>query len=418
MARAQKPDSNADREEQKPPRQRSMQIVGIIQPKPVQRMPQRRARIPPQGRRVPRNPPPSSPGIKVTFLWGVSCLLLMPFGYALSAHNSPWKPASWRLVINVGRESSSTMPADWGRSGARLSFPVELRIESDRLPDEEQDPLLGRGANRLRVLQGETKRTYITSQGEQQVPLKATGGWKLRLAGKPGHASLLRFWLDIGPTLDDNAGASKNVAAQKNDVTLQAQERLYFAAHCWRQSEWELGRRKLRPILEAYERAQAKLEDTVSHEAGDRRLDGTDALETLAAYKDMAGLTLDRDNKRRQFLDAQEYLPPPDNLQLGNWPGSTELVAIQPMELFVQRKQGLLGTQEYHLLGSWTAKPLNVVAEDNDDQYEYIEEEDDDEDGEEVDVNGSHDEDEEMETTKEIKKAEDPGNKSFVGGCD
>jgi hypothetical protein len=340
-------------------------------------------------------------------------------------------------VINVGRESSSTMPADWGRSGARLSFPVELRIESDRLPDEEQDPLLGRGANRLRVLQGETKSTYITNQGEQQVPLEATGGWKIGMRGKPGHASLLRFWLDISsgrPTTLDNNNAfdarNKNVVAQKNDVTLQAKERLYFAAHCWRQSDWELGRRKLRPILEAYERAQAKLQDSVSHESGDRRLDGKDALETLAAYKDMAGLTLDRDNKRRQFLDAQEYLPPPDNLQLGNWPGSTELVAIQPMELFVQRKQGfLLGNQEYHLLGSWTAKPLSVIAEDNDDQYEYFEEEDDEEeeeeDGQEGDANDSLEEDEEALVTQEDEWMKDPGGgkggdkeggKRIVGG--
>ncbi|CAB9502436.1 expressed unknown protein [Seminavis robusta] len=308
---------------------------------------------------------------------------------------SPWAPASWRLVINLGREISTTMPEEWGASGARLSFPVELCIESDRLPDEEQDELLGgRGANRLRVVDPE-KITYITTElGEQQVPLKGTGGWNLRLGRKPGHASLLRFWLDTGVSTSHS-----KVIAQKRDVTLQANQRLYFAAHCWRQSDWVKGRQKLQPTLEAYERAQAKLEDQVSHESGDRRLDGVDPLETLAAYKDMAGLTLDRDDKLRQLLDAQEYLPPPENLPLGNWPGSTELMALAPMEIFVQEKKGFLGNQqEYHLLGSWNAKPFNVIPEDIEDEYEYYDDEEEEEEGEDMDEDFSEeDEEDEIE---------------------
>lgn len=282
-------------------------------------------------------------------------------------NNSPWKTASWQLVLNIGREESSTMvPEEWGQSGARLSFPIQLDIASDRLPDDQQDELLGRrGSNRISVVKPEII-SYINDQGEQTVPFRSinTGGWKFRLGKKPGHASLLRFWLDVG-------GKSKDIVAQKRDVTLQANERLYFAAHCWRETDWTIGRKKLKPFVLAYERAQQKLEDQVSHEKGDRRLDGGDALETLAAYKDMAGLTLDRDDKRQQFFQAQEYLPPTDNLVLGNWPGSTELMAVQPMEIFVERKKGILKTKEYFLVGSWTAKPLNVIPEENEDEYEY-----------------------------------------------
>jgi len=294
--------------------------------------------------------------------------------------NSPWKTASWQIVLNIGREESSKLPEDWGKSGARLSFPVELEIESDVLPEQQQDALLGgRGSNRISIVNPE-KITYINDQGEQTVPFQSkAGGWKLRLGKQKGHASLLRFWLDVGAT-ESNSG-TKKIVAQEKDVTLEAGERLYFAAHCWRESEWRMGQKKLLPFLDAYERAQQKLEEQVSHESGDRRLDGTDTLETLAAYKDMAGLTLDRDDKRQKFLQAQEYLPPPGTLPLGNWPGSTELLAIKPMEVFVQRKQGPLAATEYHLLGSWTAKPLEVIPEEE--EYEYYYEDDDDDEEEE-----------------------------------
>ena len=300
--------------------------------------------------------------------------------------NSPWKAASWQFVLNIGRESSTTLPEEWGKSGARLFLPVELLAESDRLPDAQQDPLLGRGSNRLSVVE-EAAVTYVTENGEQSVPI-LSGGWKLRLGRKKGHASLLRFWLDVG----SSSSGDGNIVAQKNDVTLQANERLYFAALCWRQAEYALGRQKLQPLLEAYERSQSKIEQQVDHDQGDRRLDGTDALETLAAYKDMAGLTLDRDDKRRQLQEAQEYLPPPEPLQFGNWPGSTELMAMKTMEVFVQRRKGIFPGEDYHLIGTWKAKPLNVIPDekeevgapidddaDDDEEYEYYDEDEEDE---------------------------------------
>ena len=301
-----------------------------------------------------------------------------------SNQNSPWKAASWKLILNIGREqgSDNNLPEkSWGASGARLSFPIELNVESDPLPEEQQDALLGgRGANRLNIIINDGKDpsgsgTYITEEGQQQVPIQSVGGWKLRLGRKKGHASLLQFWLDLG----SDTGSSNDIIAQKKDVTLRAKERLYFAAHCWRETDYAIGKRNLQPILRAYEIAQAKLEEQVNHDSGDRRLDGTDALETLSAYKDMAGMTLDRDEKWRQLQEAQEYLPPPEELPLGNWPGDTEFIAIKPMELFVRKPKGLFGAQEeFHLIGTWEARPLNVVAGDDDDEYESYDDEEDD----------------------------------------
>lgn len=326
-------------------------------------------------------------------------------------HISPWKTASWKLILDIGRpqengdESSSTTPysKEWGQSGARLSFPVQIQVDSDRLPEQEQDVLMAGGACRLRVVHPETI-TYITSeQGEQIVPF-VSGGWKLRLASKKGHASLLRFWLDVG----ENASKNNKIVAQKKDVTLQAKERLYFAAHCWRQSDLILGRKKVQPLADAYERAQRKLEQQVSHDEGDRRLDGTDVVETLAAYGDMAALTLERDEKRRQFYQAMETLPPPASVEmpLGNWPGSNELLAVKPMELFVKSKSGgLFSSEEYHLIGTWTARPMDVIVasedatveveDEDEEEYDYYADDEEYEDEEDDEFEYDEDDDEE-----------------------
>ncbi|KAL3901205.1 MAG: hypothetical protein SGARI_006106, partial [Bacillariaceae sp.] len=256
-------------------------------------------------------------------------------------------------------------------------------------PATQQDSLLGgRGANQLNIIvdnddspSSGSSGTYITEQGQQRVPLQAkSGGWKLRLGRKKGHASLLQFWLDLGGNKDDEI-----IVAQKKDVTLRANERLYFAAHCWRETDYAVGKRDLQPILKAYEMAQSKLVEKVDHDRGDRRLDGTDALETLSAYKDMAGLTLDRDDKWRQLQEAQDYLPPPEDLPLGDWPGDTERMAIKPMELFVRKQKGLFGTQEeFHLIGSWQARPMmSMESLQDDEEYEYYD--DDDDEDEDID---------------------------------
>lgn len=352
----------------------------------------------------------------VPLLLAVIATFYLPTANAFSSiqYNSPWKAASWQLILNIGREASTTLPEEWGESGARLSFPIQVQFESDRLPDQQQDPLLGgSGACQITIID-ESSITYINEQGEQRVPFQTTtGGWKLRLGRKKGHASLLRFWLDVGTSTTNS-----KIVAQKKDVTLQAKERLYFAAHCWRQTDWDIGRQKVQPLVDAYQRAQQKIEEQVSHETGDRRLDGSDALETLAAYKDMAGLTLDRDEKRRQLQEAQESLPPIDNLPMGNFPGSTELMVIQPKEVFVQRRKGILPTEEYHLIGTWSARPLNVIAEEEEDEYEYFDE-DEEYDGEYEYYDDDDDDEEEDEEVNDKQNVDvDTNSQSIAKGED
>jgi hypothetical protein len=285
------------------------------------------------------------------------CLLLLLILLALvseaTALSSPWAPASWRFTLNVGREVGTYMPEAWGASGARLALPLEVTVTSDTLKGGDQDNVVGSGACALLVTGG---TTFISSKGEESVDMSSGGGWKIEFpAGKTGRAARLTFWLDV------------KEEAQRNDVTLPA-ERIYFTANCWREQELDRGSRVIAPIVADYEQAQRLLKQKVAHDTGDRRLDGKDPIETLAAYKEMTELTLYRDEKLRLLREAERIYPKnPEKLPEGPWPGQEEWLSISPVYVAVKRKK-MLG-DEFHIIGSWKADPMGLDTDD----YEEVE---------------------------------------------
>ena len=118
---------------------------------------------------------------------------------------------------------------------------------------------------------------------------------------------------------------------QKNDIYLEKGERIYMTAKCWREEELERGLNRLRPIHSNYRQAQERLNNALEHETGDRRLDGTDPLQTMLGMKDTAQLVLQRDEALRQYQEANrvyptidetlDVVPTPDELewQEGPW---------------------------------------------------------------------------------------------------
>jgi hypothetical protein len=114
-------------------------------------------------------------------------------------------------------------------------------------------------------------------------------------------------------------------------------------------------------------------------------LDGTDALETLQAYGDMAQLVLQRDLTRAEYQRALDDYPPAVTtgtgetdlvLPEGPWPGSDEWLTMGPKEqnpiLVATPGKGLFGAAggELKAIGTWTAKP--VLSEED---YEYVDDE-------------------------------------------
>jgi hypothetical protein len=298
---------------------------------------------------------------------------------------SPWAPATWIITLELGTEDN----------GSRIVTPITVQVESTSLPSNknEMDPFIGPGASSLVP---QTTGTYISLKGEQTLQL-STGGWTLEFppggGGKnKGLATQVRMWMDL----------ESNV--ERNNVAFEKGQRLYFAAKAWREDDYEFGLRRMKPIHQAYKRAQQVLNEKLSHESGDRRLDGKDAMETLQAYGDMTQLVLDRDVKRQEWLQALEKYPPVDgsisidnddgdyddnnrnrkeeDLPEGPWPGAEEWMTLSnqnnPILVALPTKLPLMG-QEYQQVGQWKAAP--VLSEED---YELVSiEEDDDEEKDE-----------------------------------
>ena len=316
-----------------------------------------------------------SPLVVFLVLW-ISNLLVTIDG--LSA--SPWAPATWILTLDLGGEGPiptgySSGFGGGGEAGPSSTVPrivTKVQIQVTSIDCPTSDRVVGPGAS---ILQPQSEGTYITLRGQQQIRF-SPGGWTIALREKP-KSSRLQLWMDL------------ECEIKKNDVVVAAPgQRLYFVTQGWRETEYALAVRAMRPIHQRYSIAQETLQQNLSHESGDRRLDGTDALETLQAYGTMAQLVLERDLTRAEYQQALEDFPPPvksmngDNEELilpeGPWPGSDEWLTIGPKErnpiLVAAPGKGLFGAAggELRAIGTWMAEP--VLSEGD---YEYVDEDDD-----------------------------------------
>lgn len=251
--------------------------------------------------------------------------------------------------MNFGREASSEMPGEWGASGARLALPVSVIVGSDAIPKHSIDPTIGNGAMSIELSNKGKSSAYINSKGEQAVEI-SDGGWKIDLPeGGKGLASTLKICMDLHSELE------------RNDVVVSP-DRLFLFAPCWREEEYRRGRAAMTPIVAAAEEAQRVLDAQLEHEGGDRRLDGNDPIDTIAAYKDMAQLVADRDEKKRRRREAEKVYPreSDDDTAMGHWPGSTELLAIGRGNVLIKRRR-LFG-EELLIIGRWSAVPVQQLS--------------------------------------------------------
>ena len=246
-----------------------------------------------------------------------------------------WDARSWRLTFDVGRtEGDESMPEDWAASGARMAFSVDVEVSADDASSKDSE--VGRGACALRVT---NEPEFVGEKGVQRVAVSNEGGWRI------DHNDVLRCWLDV------------ESAAARNDVTL-APGRCYFEAAVWRSpNDLAAGRQKLAPLVADTRKAQDELERALDHNEGDRRLDGSDLIETAKAYGDVAGLVGKRDGALRRQREAELDLRlPATDPPFGRWPGAGEPVGLAPTRLY-GLKESLFG-DEHLTLGTWRIKPV------------------------------------------------------------
>ena len=226
------------------------------------------------------------------------------------------------------------MPDDWAASGARMAFSVDVEVSSDDASSKDAE--VGRGALALRVT---NEPEFVGEKGVQRVAVSNEGGWRI------DHNDVLRCWLDV------------ESAAARNDVTLEP-GRCYFEAAVWRSpGDLAAGRQKLAPLVADTRKAQDELERALDHNEGDRRLDGSDLIETAKAYGDVAGLVGKRDGALRRQRDAEMdlRLPATDPL-FGRWPGAGGPVGLAPTRLY-GLKESLFGDEPV-TLGTWRIKTV------------------------------------------------------------
>ena len=274
------------------------------------------------------------------------------------------------FTLNIGREAGTWgMPNEWGATGGRLALTVPVEITSDRPSSKEKlDPMLQRNAFAMNVLDDD-KIKYVTMKGEQRATFRSEGAWKLRAPTSTssarkqpsGHASKFMGYFEL------------TSAIEKNDIVLPKGERLYMTAKCWREEELELALKNLEPVYRKCRLAQERLDAALEHETGDRRLDGTDPIQTLLGMKDTAQLVLEREETYRQYQEAlrwyptvslEDYdatntnFPTVETLEWpeGPWPGQLEWLTMEPLFLMVRRQKLL--SEEYDIVGTWSASPI------------------------------------------------------------
>jgi hypothetical protein len=203
--------------------------------------------------------------------------------------------------------------------------------------------------------------SFVSEKGQQFVPICRQGGWTIiRSNNNNNRKEQLQLWLDV-----------ENDVCKK-DVSINKHTRLYLTANCWRQNE-ELHQnlQYLTFLYEQAKEAQERLNQALDHQTGDRRLDGDNAMDTLAAYKDMAQLLQNRDQTLQLFNEQQQRtaLPPPPhlhNLQFGHVPGSQQLLAIHPIAIYMstpQQQQQQQSTSFWNFLSSpFTSTPTPLIG--------------------------------------------------------
>tara|TARA_B100000768_G_scaffold47379_1_gene46212 strand:- start:110 stop:598 length:489 start_codon:yes stop_codon:yes gene_type:complete len=128
---------------------------------------------------------------------------------------------SWRLTLDVGRETGTWMPKAWAASGASLTLPIEVTFTDEILPGDggffdparEQHPAVDEisvsASKRMRASAG----IFAGTEGVVVVNITA-GAWATWPTGRCGEHRV-RFYLDFPD------------GAQLKDVSIPA-GRVYF----------------------------------------------------------------------------------------------------------------------------------------------------------------------------------------------
>jgi hypothetical protein len=252
---------------------------------------------------------------------------------------SPWSSGKWKVSLDFGRNTESIdenhrLGKEWGSNGNRLALSFDVLVTAETTTSNDSFSSLvtswlgGKPTGSIACTTNNTA-TYINENGQQHVHI-ASGQWRiespipLTMATKvlPGQASTIRAYITLV------------TAIQRNTIHFPSNQLLLLQANTFRYTQYNTGLSTILPYQHDMEYSQQLVDRQLNHKSGDRRLDGTNMIQTLEGYKDIAQLIKVRDDCKRKWKEIKNVLPKTkknisSNQQFGIWPGDTELLTVE-----------------------------------------------------------------------------------------
>lgn len=259
---------------------------------------------------------------------------------------SPWASSRWLLTLDLqmpfsdDNNNNNESSSGTSKASSRLLLKgIELQVTSDQRSksklnkDQRQEQFLGPAASFDWNVVDTSSASYINRQGEQPVRFKGAA-WSLEFpksstsspsaapsSATAGQASILRGLLQVQePAIDRNA------------IQIPPGSTFYLQAQAWREADFDVGIQKIQPLYRRYQKATKMLEEVLSHEKGDRRLDGTSLVDTLQAYGDVSQLVWQKESAQDAYQQGRTTLGYPHPTKIwpeGPWPGDDAWLTLR-----------------------------------------------------------------------------------------
>ena len=288
---------------------------------------------------------------------------------ALLGASSLSTPCRWSLRASVGRASGmqTSMPDEWGKSGACLPFSVEVEVKDT--PASESDDRVGDAS----MLEPVTPEIGVTGFGGSVAVPVGGGGWQVA-DGK------LRAWLEFpegarcsadGDTCDV-WGLAPGVATQAADVELPA-GRLYFETDVWEDAELEKRNKEFlaaRSIAWQAQKAVTALERAKNPApvwSSTKNAWVAEGERDSFVSEQLKRADLRKAEAAQEKIDEQRPKRNTLSQEAGRWPRDGPVRWMGRKGRLLIRRTGPFGSlpfglgDQYTCVGTWSAEPIEAV---------------------------------------------------------
>ena len=254
--------------------------------------------------------------------------------------------SGWRVALDIGRESFSTMPSSWAESGARFPLIVKFEFASN---NDDNDNDNGNG-NTVSAISGDAR--YTASQGEIVVPIEP-GTWTLSDSDDDQKKNL-SFSFHLPQTIERNG-------VQLGPCTLTCQTVVYTV------KDIDALNREFYRVRSITDEANAQLQEMKRKKEAPKKWDFEEE-KWVQRYEDESILgtlskRMEQFKAERQERGRSKIRPKPSDLSLesGAFPGIDCNVYIGKRGTIRMHGDGggFFGSDRGGVIGTFGAEPIN-----------------------------------------------------------